>query len=289
MLRVLAVIFSNCCSSNLAHVLFKPSRFWLVRNTLKLFASGTRPVEFTDFWLGDQFCSLIFTLSNLYLFVCVYVDDFSPDWQKCGSTSRQWPIALVLATLPLFIRLVQSVKRYADSKLLTHLINGGKYGSGIIAYFFYFLWRHGGNKHGKVFALWCLTNACYSVYACSWDFLMDWSVLQKHSKNPLLRTELVYGNHIYVYYFAIVSNLLLRFIWVLYIPQRGPNMMVRTFIGGMLEMLRRIQWNFYRLENEHIGNMDQYRVTREVPLPYAFDDRNREDERDDDDHLKARR
>lgn len=27
-----------------------------------------------------------------------------------------------------------------------------------------------------------------------------------------------------------------------------------------------------RLENEHLGNMDQYRITREVPLPYSFDD-----------------
>ena len=27
-----------------------------------------------------------------------------------------------------------------------------------------------------------------------------------------------------------------------------------------------------RLENEHIGNTDQYRVTREVPLPYSFDE-----------------
>lgn len=27
-----------------------------------------------------------------------------------------------------------------------------------------------------------------------------------------------------------------------------------------------------RLENEHLGNMDQYRVTREVPLPYSVDD-----------------
>lgn len=25
-----------------------------------------------------------------------------------------------------------------------------------------------------------------------------------------------------------------------------------------------------RLENEHLGNMDQYRVTREIPLPYSF-------------------
>lgn len=37
-----------------------------------------------------------------------------------------------------------------------------------------------------------------------------------------------------------------------------------------------------RLENEHLGNMDQYRVTREVPLPYSFDDAMREDDADDD-------
>jgi len=27
-----------------------------------------------------------------------------------------------------------------------------------------------------------------------------------------------------------------------------------------------------RLENEHLGNVEQYRVTREVPLPYSFAD-----------------
>jgi hypothetical protein len=37
-----------------------------------------------------------------------------------------------------------------------------------------------------------------------------------------------------------------------------------------------------RLENEHLGNMDQYRVTREVPLPYQFDDTAHEEEEDDD-------
>ena len=36
-----------------------------------------------------------------------------------------------------------------------------------------------------------------------------------------------------------------------------------------------------RLENEHIGNIDQYRVTREVPLPYTV----RVDENDDVDTL----
>lgn len=33
-----------------------------------------------------------------------------------------------------------------------------------------------------------------------------------------------------------------------------------------------VDYNTVRLENEHIGNTDQYRVTREVPLPYNFDE-----------------
>jgi len=43
-----------------------------------------------------------------------------------------------------------------------------------------------------------------------------------------------------------------------------------------------------RLENEHLGNMDQYRVTREVPLPYVLND-SRRDDPDDDDDLTVKR
>jgi hypothetical protein len=47
-----------------------------------------------------------------------------------------------------------------------------------------------------------------------------------------------------------------------------------------------------RLENEHLGNMDQYRVTREVPLPYAFDELVRESDKeehsDEERHYKRR-
>jgi hypothetical protein len=44
-----------------------------------------------------------------------------------------------------------------------------------------------------------------------------------------------------------------------------------------------------RLENEHLGNVDQYRITREVPLPYSFDEINPEtDVGDEEDDTKAR-
>ncbi|KAF8887598.1 EXS family-domain-containing protein [Infundibulicybe gibba] len=168
----------------------------------------------------------------------------------------------------------------------TRRVEGGKYGSGIIANLFYFIWRHQGNTHGVILVFWCLFNTIYSVYASSWDILMDWSLLRPHSNYTLLRTELVYSNHILLYYFAMISNVLIRFIWVIYIPKSGPNIMVRTFIGGILEVLRRWQWNFYRLENEHIGNMDQYRATREVPLPYSFEDAAQEDDADDEGEIR---
>ena len=63
----------------------------------------------------------------------------------------------------------------------------------------------------------------------------------------------------------------MRFGWLLQAPELGSS---RDLVAGTLavaEALRRFQWNFFRLENEHLGNVDQYRVTRELPLPYAVD------------------
>ncbi|TRM63672.1 EXS family-domain-containing protein, partial [Schizophyllum amplum] len=229
-------------------------------------------VEFADFWMGDQFCSLVFTLSNLYIIPCVYATGIDDGWRRCTANSKNWPVMFVVGTLPLLIRVVQSVKRYYDSRLVTHLVNGGKYGTGILMYLMYFFWRHGSMWTGPFYALYIVTAILYSFYACTWDFLMDWSILKTRAKYFLLRDEVLYTNHIPLYYLAIIYNALIRFAWVMYIPDRGPDFLLRTFIVGMLEMTRRWVWNFYRLENEHLGNMDQYRVTREVPLPYSLDE-----------------
>lgn len=47
-----------------------------------------------------------------------------------------------------------------------------------------------------------------------------------------------------VYYFAMVTNLLIRFIFVWYVPQRASYTRLRSFFFALLEMLRRWQWNF---------------------------------------------
>ncbi|KAG6379987.1 hypothetical protein JVT61DRAFT_10561 [Boletus reticuloceps] len=147
------------------------------------------------------------------------------------------------------------MRRYRDSNLPTHLIKAGKYAMGMEHYFFYYYWRHQDMPHiGANFIVWCFTGVVYGLYACAW-----------------------------FYYFALISNLCIRFFWVIYIPIHAPNITVRTFILATFEMLRRVQWNFYRLENEHLGNIDQYRVTRELPLPYSFDAHSNEEEHEEED------
>ena len=33
--------------------------------------------------------------------------------------------------------------------------------------------------------------------------------------------------------------------------------------------ISRIQWNVFRLENEHVNNCGMFRATKDIPLPYA--------------------
>jgi hypothetical protein len=42
---------------------------------------------------------------------------------------------------------------------------------------------------------------------------------------------------------AQITNTLIRFIWVIYIPTRGPSPALRSWIAALLEILRRCQWN----------------------------------------------
>lgn len=60
-----------------------------------------------------------------------------------------------------------------------------------------------------------------------------------------------------------ISNIVVRFIWVWYIPYSTRWVRLRSFAFATMEMLRRWQWNFFRVETEQVGNTDQYRVTRE--------------------------
>jgi EXS family len=71
----------------------------------------------------DQLCSLAFSLSNSYFVACSYARGFhSNSIHKCGHPAL-WGIPLVLGVLPFLARFAQSIRRWWDSQLITHLIN----------------------------------------------------------------------------------------------------------------------------------------------------------------------
>jgi len=73
----------------------------------------------------DQLCSLSFSLTNLYFIGCIYTSGFGGlDWdRRCNTKSPEWGVHFLLAGLPFFCRLLQSLRRWYDSRLGAHLIN----------------------------------------------------------------------------------------------------------------------------------------------------------------------
>ena len=70
-------------------------------------------LQFRDFWLGDQFCSLYYTSLSLGFLVCSYGHHFAPGVGMTCSSHKSWA-SPALAALPFLLRLGQSVRRYID-------------------------------------------------------------------------------------------------------------------------------------------------------------------------------
>lgn len=190
--------------------------------------------------MADELNSLVYTIQNIYFIGCVY----NVKWDDPDAHCKQgasWPYAL-LACLPPLARLIQCLKRYHDSRLEIHLINAGKYCASILSQCLFVYWRSQGSRlHSASFVVWVIFATFNSIYTSTWDIVVDWSLLRPRSN--LLRKDLGYSNT-FVYYWASVTNILIRFIWVWYIPEIKSYSRLRSWIFAMMEMIRRWQWNF---------------------------------------------
>ena len=76
------------------------------------------------------------------------------------------------------------------------------------------------------------------------------------------------------YYFVIFSNLILRLAFILTISTNyflwiDPGLLIS--ITSLLEIYRRAQWNFLRVELEHIRLLKNFEPINGFVLPYKFD------------------
>ncbi|CAD6576022.1 MAG: hypothetical protein TREMPRED_001560 [Tremellales sp. Tagirdzhanova-0007] len=288
------LVFLAICFINPLPIFRRSSRWWLLRVLFRVLTPGISRVEFIAFFLADELNSLVYSIQSVYFLSCACpsfvlqasmimlkkrldAHSWPADVYTVCPSGQSWPYAILLC-LPALSRAIQCLKRYWDSRLGIHLINAGKYVGIMCQYCMFVLWRSRGSPfHDASFIAWIIVATISASYACSWDLIIDWSLFRPNAK--LLREELGYSNR-YVYYFAMVSNFLIRFIFLWYIPASARHTRLRSFFFASAEMLRRWQWNFFRVETEHLGNADAYRVTREIPLPYRRIEKESDDDAD---------
>ncbi|OLL23764.1 Protein SYG1 [Neolecta irregularis DAH-3] len=255
---VLAIVFNPF---DFAH---RSSRLWFVKSNGRLLLSGIFAVQFRDFFLGDQYNSLAYTMGNTSLFSCLYANRFMNP-EQCNSTHSH--IMVVFLALPALWRWLQCFRRYRDNRDYIHLLNAGKYTCTILSQVCLSLWRiKDGSNYEILYILFAVLNGLYTSW---WDLFMDWSLMQPHAPHSLLRDQLGF-KEIWAYYSAITIDPILRFSWLIYIiaPNRRQHSASTSFFIALIEIFRRFIWNFFRVENEQQTNVGRYRAYRDVPLPF---------------------
>ena len=258
---------------------YASSRKWLQVALWRLLLSGFYPVEFRDFFLGDMFCSLVYTMGNIPFFFCLYAnkwnglldDGNTAQHNVCGSSkSRSMGF---FSSLPSIWRFLQCLRRYMDTgDWFPHLANMLKFAVTAIYYGLLSVYRIDNSERNRAaFIIFALIN---TLYTSSWDIMMDWSLLQSGSKNKFLRDNLFFKRPIY-YYCAMVIDVILRFQWIFYafFTSQIQQLAVTSFCVALAELIRRFIWIFFRVENEHCTNVTLFRASRNSPLPYSISSR----------------
>jgi len=174
---------------------------------------------------------------------------------------------ILMGFLPYWFRFAQCLHKYNETRLKAHLINAGKYFSDLCVPFAALWLISPKEAEGSLLvdevnlAFWCyLTIKTISAtYSYAWDIYMDWGLLRQNTPghpHRFLRDKINY--HPYFYYWAIFSDGVLRYWWIvpLFPVAAGPQqslfhqLQVLAGISIFAEAFRRAQWALLRVENE---------------------------------------
>ncbi|KAN0024748.1 hypothetical protein ACTFIV_009157 [Dictyostelium citrinum] len=225
-------------------------RLIVIENIILILKAPFRSITFLSFWIADQITSLSIFLKDFNMSLCFLISFFNIEY--C-SRQFEW-LSIILPILPFLFRINQCLRVYYDNnENKSQLFNALKYFMGLVVLFFSNLYHNKDN--GEVYKIhWILFAMISTIFSTYWDIVKDWGLFTKGCKNYLLRDQLLF---IYkpFYYHSIISNIIMRFTWVILINPSyfGFKSSNETIIGIFLvsiDIVRRCQWNFIRLEFE---------------------------------------
>ena len=244
-----------------------PGRIYLWTLFVETMASITTTSDLRHTWLGDQMTSLVGPFRDIEYTVCYYVHYNNTFEEKKRLCSNRRPIVILIGIYPYCIRFLQVIKTMWEKKIIfPDILNAIKYVLSIlVAISSYY------SKTIEIFGkTWLLIAAFSSCWSYCWDMKMDYGLLQYGAKDLFLRNDLFYKKN-WIYYTAMILNLMGRFAWVLTI---SPDVVYRwirpeffLMVIYMIEMCRRGMWNFFRIELKHIDLCQHFQVSDKIVLP----------------------
>ncbi|XP_019254643.1 PREDICTED: phosphate transporter PHO1 homolog 10-like isoform X2 [Nicotiana attenuata] len=252
------------------NIIYRSSRFFLIRSLFRCICAPFYKVKMVDFFLADQLTSQTQAIRSFVYYICYYGwgKALSPGRKMCHVSDVYVIFYYISAAIPFWIRFLQCMRRLIEEKDMKHGFNGFTYFSMLLSVVFQSTFRLRKKMTWKV---WALASSVVAALAnICWDIRMDWGLLQRNSRNFLLRDKLLLP-HRSAYYIAMILEVLLRFVWLQLVlsfdmrPLRGKAI---TSTFACLEILRRSIWNVFRLENEHLNNVGEYRAFKSLPLPF---------------------
>ncbi|CAI9776918.1 unnamed protein product [Fraxinus pennsylvanica] len=252
------------------NIFYRPTRYSFIKVIRNIVFSPFYKVLMVDFFMADQLTSQIPLLRHMESTSCYFLAGSfkTHNYEMCKSAKLYRELAYVISFAPYYWRAMQCARRWFDECNPEQLANLGKYVSAMVAAGARLTYARQPTQLWLVIVL--LTSLVATVYQLYWDFVKDWGLLKPKSKNPWLRDDLILKNKS-IYYVSIALNIVLRVAWVETVMKFKFGMLesrLLEFFLASLEVIRRGHWNFYRLENEHLNNVGEFRAVKAVPLPF---------------------
>ena len=264
------------------------------------------PVRFRDNLVADVACSMVRCLVDGVTTARFF---FSGEYEKRKPSLAEdlGPTSPVITAIPYWIRLQQCVRRFYDSQRgsrerIEHVINAGKYTMSLVSIGLASIGKYRAidgpfwSDPGRVAWISCLFIG--ALYSFAWDVVMDWGLVEvscatdstadsTRSRFPVFPLKIRWKTtrdrvfrSTWFYAWAVCSNLVGRFAWAVTITPHMNHGVFFIFSGltneglatlvAVVELLRRAQWTFLRLENEYLNNTAHYRSV--VAAPMLLDD-----------------
>ncbi|KAL0477227.1 phosphate transporter PHO1 [Acrasis kona] len=191
------------------HAFHLNARWTLLKTLINLFLTPFGQIRFRETFAADILTSMVIAITDTMYMFCYF---FSNAWNKPHEDNKctvfNQYAGPCLTCLPYVWRLLQSLKKYYDTKAKSHLMNAGKYTSALTVIVFNTIHTNveGTNNWATFRYLWLVCVVFTSLYAFMWDTVMDWglvtfvpgkvvktpTITAKSVETPALTEEIVY-------------------------------------------------------------------------------------------------